>query len=54
MMFEVLHERELAHVTGGMKWEHLPLSKNVEDRRTPVQRRRDDEWFRKQGERDKK
>jgi len=54
MLYEVLHEGELAHVIGGMRWEQWRPSTNVEDRRSPAAMRRDAEWFRKQDERDKK
>jgi hypothetical protein len=36
-----LSDAELVTVTGGMKWENLRQSTNVEDRRTPAGKRRD-------------
>jgi hypothetical protein len=36
----------LEAVSGGMRWEQLPPSKNVEDRRPAWAKQRDEEWFR--------
>lgn len=42
---------DLAAVSGGMKWEQLPRSTNIEDRRPKWAIERDDKWFREQGKR---
>jgi len=45
--FETLRESDLAAVAGGMRWQDLRRSNNVEDRRTPAGKRRDQEWWEK-------
>jgi hypothetical protein len=40
-------DEELAAVTGGMQWEKFRRSNNVEDRRTPAGKRRDEAWWRR-------
>ena len=36
---------QLESVSGGMKWEDFRRSTNVEDRRTPAGKRRDEAWW---------
>lgn len=36
---------DLAAVSGGMQWENFRRSTNVEDRRTPAGKRRDEAWW---------
>jgi hypothetical protein len=40
-------DEELAAATGGMQWEKFRRSTNVEDRRTPAGKRRDEAWWRR-------
>jgi hypothetical protein len=39
-------DEELSAVTGGMQWQKFRRSTNVEDRRTPAGKRRDEAWWR--------
>ena len=38
---ETIDVTTLSTVTGGMKWEQLPRSKNIEDRRSAADKQRD-------------
>lgn len=40
-------DEELSAVTGGMQWQKFRRSTNVEDRRSPAAKRRDEAWWRK-------
>lgn len=44
---ETIASDDLAAVTGGMQWENFRRSTNVEDRRTPAGKRRDEAWWRR-------
>jgi hypothetical protein len=39
-----ISDAELVTVTGGMRWEHFRQSTNVEDRRSPAAKRREQQW----------
>lgn len=42
---DTLPPSDLDTVHGGLKWEGLPESKNIEDRRSAAAKARDQRWF---------
>ena len=42
---KTLDSAELTAVCGGLQWEKFGQSTNVEDRRSPAAKRRDDRWW---------
>ena len=45
MKYRIITDHELGRVSGGLQWEKFGQSPNVEDRRTPAGKRRDQQWW---------